>query len=62
MTWAKVDVTPAVIVLSSVTTVLLTGIGAVAAKSMGYNAADTLRASGESKGSWTSDSPPSDTE
>ena len=51
MTWAKVDVTPATGVLSSVTTVLLAGIGAVTAKSLGYNTADTLRPSGEAKGS-----------
>ena len=57
LTWAKVDISPATIVLSSVATVLLTGIGAVAAKSLGYNAADTLRASGEAKGSWKTSSP-----
>jgi hypothetical protein len=60
MTWAKVDVTPVAIILSSVTTVLLTGIGAMAAKSLGYNTADTLRPSGEAKGSWVRETPPPD--
>jgi len=60
MTWNKIDITPAVMVLASVTTVLLSGIAAVAAGGLGYNASDTLRASGESKGAWTvsSEDPP----
>lgn len=48
MVWAKVDVTPATAILTTVLTAVMAAIGAVGGGGVAYSTADTLRPSGES--------------